>query len=139
MQLELPQLRQLRRQQPLQLPPLQLPPLPHPPLLPAPTAPAPSAPPAATLHLPPLQWLSVFFGKAAPQPGHVVRRLWTFREQAGQVFIDGARLGLGTALVRGGASSTPLYKPRTSAVRRADSWAQKPPVSVDVGFGAGGW
>ena len=96
------------------------------------------ASPRAGLHTPPLQWLSVFFGKAAPQPGHVARRLCTLREHAGHVFIDGARLGLGAALARGGASSTPLYKPRTSAVRRADSWAQKPPASVDVGFGAGG-
>ena len=31
--------------------------------------------PTAGLHLPPLQWPSVFFGKAAPQPGHVARRL----------------------------------------------------------------
>ena len=101
---------------------------------------------AAGRQTPPLQWLSVFFGKAAPQPGHVARRLCTFKEQAGHVFIDGARLGLGlgTALARGEASSssssssTPpisLTRAWTSSVRRAASRAQK---SAGVGFGAGG-
>ena len=106
---------------------------------------------AAGRQTPPLQWLSVFFGKAAPQPGHVARRLCTFKEQAGHVFIDGARLGLGlgAALARGEASSSSssssstlpisLTRTWTSSVRRADSWAQKPPASVDVGFAAGGW
>ena len=104
------------------------------------------ASPRAGLHTPPLQWLSVFFGKAAPQPGHVARRLCTFKEQAGHVFIDGARLGLGlgTALARGEASSSSLSSSSppisltrawTSSVRRAASLAQK---SVGVGFGAGG-
>ena len=74
--------------------------------------------------------------KPAPQPGHVVRRLCTFKEQAGHVFIDGARCGggLGAALR---PAEPPLRRrrrrrhpppsfpdiPWTGAVRRADSWA----------------
>ena len=101
---------------------------------------------AAGRQTPPLQWLSVFFGKAAPQPGHVARRLCTFKEQAGHVFIDGARLGLGlgAALAGGEASSSSsssslppisLTRAWTSAERRAASRAQK---SVGVGFEGGG-
>ena len=104
----------------------------------------------AGLHLPPLQWLSVFFGNAAPQPGHVVRRLCTFKEHAGHVFIDGARLGLGlgAALARGGGlllfvvvvvATADFVDTRLDLGRAARGLlGPEAPASVDVGFGAGG-
>ena len=59
-----------------------------------------------------------FFGKVAPQPGHVVRRLCAFMEQAGQAFIGAGRFFGGAAMATRSRRHGPLLNGTGASAER---------------------